>query len=149
MLFYSWNILRKAIVKMAPLSKIPDFVNFYLKTFFCKPLVRNNSNKSNKSGQRERRPSSDPSTALAGRRGNGLLLVAASWSGWPSECEVEDASRAPLPCAAPRRTALPGSCHSPWWGGKASRHRGEKAGPHLNLILSSFHLRFILDLQFF
>ena len=72
--------------------------------------------------------SSDPSTALAGRRGNGLLLVAASWPGWPSECEVEDASRAPLPCAAPRRTALPGSCHSPWWGGKASRRRGEKVG---------------------
>ena len=39
---------------------------------------------------------------------------------------MENASRPPLPCAAPRRTALPGSCHSPWWGGKASRHRGEK-----------------------
>ena len=44
------------------------------------------------------------------------------------ECEAENASRPPLPCAAPRRTALAGSHHSPWWGSETSRRRGEKVG---------------------
>ena len=51
----------------------------------------------------------------------------ASQSG-PSEREAENASRPPLPCAAPRRTALAGSHHSPWWGSETSRRRGEKVG---------------------
>ena len=46
----------------------------------------------------------------------------------PAEREAENASRPPLPCAAPRRTALAGSHHSPWWGSETSRRRGEKVG---------------------
>ena len=48
--------------------------------------------------------------------------------GWPAEREAENASQPPLPCAAPRRTALAGSHHSPWWGSGTSRRRGEKVG---------------------
>ena len=48
--------------------------------------------------------------------------------GRPAEREAENASRPPLPCAAPRRTALAGSHHSPWWGSETSRRRGEKVG---------------------
>ena len=55
------------------------------------------------------------------------VALSASQPG-PSEREAENASRPPLPCAAPRRTALAGSHHSPWWGNKASRRRGEKVG---------------------
>ena len=45
-----------------------------------------------------------------------------------NEREAENASRPPLQCAAPRRTALAGSHHSPWWGSETSRRRGEKVG---------------------
>ena len=57
-----------------------------------------------------------------------LLLLRSREPGWPAEREAENASRPPLPCAAPRRTALAGSHHSPWWGNKASRRRDEKVG---------------------
>ena len=56
------------------------------------------------------------------------LLFGSSEPGWPPEREAENASRPPLPCAAPRRTALAGSHHSPWWGSETSRRRGEKVG---------------------
>ena len=48
--------------------------------------------------------------------------------GRPADGEAENASRPPLPCAAPRRTALAGSHHSPWWGSGTSRRRGGKVG---------------------
>ena len=35
-----------------------------------------------------------------------LLLLRSREPGWPAEREAENASRPPLPCAAPRRTAL-------------------------------------------
>ena len=57
-----------------------------------------------------------------------LLLLRSREPGWTAECEAENASRPPLPCAAPRRTALAGSLHSPWWGSETSRRRGEKVG---------------------
>ena len=57
-----------------------------------------------------------------------LLLLRSREPGWTAECEAENASRPPLPCAAPRRTALAGSHHSPWWGSGTSRRRGGKVG---------------------
>ena len=57
-----------------------------------------------------------------------LLLLRSREPGWTAEREAENASRPPLPCAAPRRTALAGSHHSPWWGSETSRRRGEKVG---------------------
>ena len=51
----------------------------------------------------------------------------ASQSG-PSEREAEDAPGTPLPGAAPRHTALPGSRRSPWWGCEVRRRRGETRG---------------------
>ena len=79
-------------------------------------------------------PMGRPSRSVAlpmGRSSDGSpfrwVALSASQPG-PSEREAENASRPPLPCAAPRRTALAGSHHSPWWGSETSRRRGEKVG---------------------